>query len=259
MDLLPIDSLLRACGINDFDEFLNQRPDVIGTVLTAVSTIKNVVQEYNKQDKKGFTADHTYTILQVANLSPPIGSKLRKIYSAIQAKKFEKDVIAERGFDVTLDGKFNLSPSYNVLGAVVEGATNLPLERVTLELQSLTEAMDTRNTIMQRIALGLGWKSWDVGAENEEHDLIKLKAKTERKEQGKIKAKKTRARNKEIEKQRVANLSPKEKAIELAKKKEKQKLANEKRRQTNYKKALERNKKSDSLKAAILNKYKQNN
>ena len=224
-----------------------------------VSTIKNVVQEYNKQDKKGFTADHTYTILQVANLSPPIGSKLRKIYSAIQAEKFEKDVIAERGFDVTLDGKFNLSPSYNVLGAVVEGATNLPLERVTLELQSLTEAMDTRNTIMQRIALGLGWKSWDVGAENEEHDLIKLKAKAERKEQGKIKAKKTRARNKEIEKQRVANLSPKEKAIELAKKKEKQKLANEKRRQTNYKKALERNKKSDSLKAAILNKYKQNN
>ena len=81
-----------------------------------VSTIKNVVQEYNKQDKKGFTADHTYTILQVANLSPPIGSKLRKIYSAIQAKKFEKDVIAERGFDVTIDGKFNLSPSYNVLG-----------------------------------------------------------------------------------------------------------------------------------------------
>jgi hypothetical protein len=42
VDLLPIDSLLRACGINDFDEFLNQRPDVIGTVLTAVSTIQNV-------------------------------------------------------------------------------------------------------------------------------------------------------------------------------------------------------------------------
>ena len=54
-------------------------------------------------------------------------------------------------------------------------------------------------------------ESWDVGAENEEHDLIKLKAKTERKEQGKIKAKETRARNKEIEKQRVANLTPKEK------------------------------------------------
>ena len=216
-----------------------------------VSTIKNVVQEYNKQDKKGFTADHTYTILQVANLSPPIGSKLRKIYSAIQAKKFEKDVIAERGFDVTLDGKFNLSPSYNVLGAVVEGATNLPLERVTLELQSLTEAMDTRNTIMQRIALGLGWKSWDVGAENEEHDLIKLKAKAERKEQGKIKAKNTRARNKEIEKQRVANLTPEERKAENIAKAKKRRASAAKRRETAYEKAKKR---GDSLKKARNNK-----
>jgi hypothetical protein len=216
-----------------------------------VSTIKNVVQEYNKQDKKGFTADHTYTILQVANLSPPIGSKLRKIYSAIQAKKFEKDVIAERGFDVTLDGKFNLSPSYNVLGAVVEGATNLPLERVTLELQSLTEAMDTRNTIMQRIALGLGWKSWDVGAENEEHDLIKLKAKAERKEQGKIKAKKTRARNREIEKQRVANLTPEERKAENIAKAKKRKASAAKRREAAYEKAKKR---GDSLKKARNNK-----
>ena len=216
-----------------------------------VSTIKNVVQEYNKQDKKGFTADHTYTILQVANLSPPIGSKLRKIYSAIQAKKFEKDVIAERGFDVMLDGKFNLSPSYNVLGAVTEGATNLPLERITLELQSLTEAMDTRNTIMQRIALGLGWKSWDVGAENEEHDLIKLKAKAERKEQGKIKAKKTRARNKEIEKQRVANLTPEERKAENIAKAKKRRASAAKRRETAYEKAKKR---GDSLKKARNNK-----
>ena len=216
-----------------------------------ISTIKNVVQEYNKQDKKGFTADHTYTILQVANLSPPIGSKLRKIYSAIQAKKFEKDVIAERGFDVMLDGKFNLSPSYNVLGAVTEGATNLPLERITLELQSLTEAMDTRNTIMQRIALGLGWKSWDVGAENEEHDLIKLKAKAERKEQGKIKAKKTRARNKEIEKQRVANLTPEERKAENIAKAKKRRASAAKRRETAYEKARKR---GDSLKKARNNK-----
>ena len=32
------------------------------------------------EEKKGFTADHTYTVLELANLSPALGSKLRKIY-----------------------------------------------------------------------------------------------------------------------------------------------------------------------------------
>ena len=44
----------------------------------------------------------------------------------------------------------------------------------------------------QRIALTLGWKTWDVGAKNEEHDLIETEAKAKRKEEGKAKAKETR-------------------------------------------------------------------
>jgi hypothetical protein len=160
-----------------------------------VSTVKNIVREYNKQEEKGYTADHAYTLLQVANLSPPIGSKLRKVYQAIQTKKFDKDIIKDRNFDVMLDGKFNLSPSYAALGAVTEGATSIPISRVVDELNSLTEALDARNTVWQRIALGMGWKTWDVSAENEEHDLIKVNAKIIRKIEGKIKARKTRARN----------------------------------------------------------------
>jgi len=179
-----------------------------------ISTVKNVIIEYNKQDDKGYQADHTYTILQAANLAPPIGSKLRKGYGAIQTNRFDGDVIKKRGYDVTLDGKFNLSPKYAVLGNAVEATTNLPLARVVDELNSLTEALDSRNTKWQQIALGLGWKTWDVGAKNEEHDLIKMEAKAERKEQGKVKAKKTRERKKEAEILRVKNLSTKELAEE---------------------------------------------
>jgi len=161
-----------------------------------ISTIKNAYQEYDKQEKKKFMADHTYTILALANLSPSIGSKLRKVYSGIQTKKFEKDVIEERDWDITIDGKFNLSPSYKVLGALTEGFTNLPLDRAVTEVNALTEALDYRNTVWQRVALALGWRSWDVGAENEEHELIKTEAKAKRKEEGKEKAKATRARKK---------------------------------------------------------------
>ena len=181
-----------------------------------ISTIKNAYTEYDKQEQKEFMADHTYTILALANLSPSVGSKLRKVYSAIQTKRFEKDVIEEREWDITIDGKFNLSPSYKVLGTLTEGFTNLPLDRAVTEVNALTEALDYRNTVWQRVALALGWRSWDVGAENEEHELIKTEAKAKRKEEGKEKAKATRARKKK-EKEEKARLERIEKLKRMSK------------------------------------------
>jgi hypothetical protein len=64
-----------------------------------------------------------------------------------------------------------------------------------METQAVAEAFDKRNTAYQRMALGLGWRTWDVNAKNEEFDLIKTEAKAVRKEQGKIKAKETRRKN----------------------------------------------------------------
>ena len=49
---------------------------------------------------------------------------------------------------------------------------------------------------MATYSISFGWKTWDVGAKNEEHDLIKTEAKAKRKEEGKAKAKETRATNK---------------------------------------------------------------
>ena len=60
------------------------------------------------------------------------------------------------------------------------------------------EVLDDRNTKWQRIALAMGWRTWNVGATNEEHDLIKAGAKVERKKVTKEKAKETRVKNKEI-------------------------------------------------------------
>ena len=172
-----------------------------------ISTIKNVINEYYTQEEKGFTADHTYTMLQATNLSPAVGSKLRKVYSGIQTSKFEKDVIAERGWDATINGRLNLSPKYSILGSVTEALTNLPLERAVIELTSIVEALDARNTAMQRIAMGLGYRSWGVGAKNEEHDIIKTLAKIRRKEEGKVKAKATRKANKIKEKKELDAMS----------------------------------------------------
>ena len=176
-----------------------------------ISTVKNVINEYYRQEKKGFTADHTYTILQATNLSPAVGSKLRKIYSGIQTKRFEKDPIEQRGWDVTIDGRLNLSPSYSVLGSVTEAVTNLPLERAVIELNSIVEALDARNSAMQRISLSLGYRAWDVSAKNEEHELIKTIAEQKRKEEGKIKAKITREKNKKKKQEELEAMTPQQK------------------------------------------------
>ena len=200
-----IDSIIRGSGI-------------YGAV---ASTLKNTIIKFNEQEKKGFTADHTYTIIEAANISPPIGSKLRKIYSAIQTSRFDKDVIKKNPWDVMIGDRFNPSPTYQIIGSLSSALVNLPLDRVMIEAQGISEALDQRNTAMQRIALALGWRTWGVGAENEEFDEIKGEAKAIRKEEGIIKAKKTREENKLKELLRYNNLSPAERAAEDAEKKRK--------------------------------------
>jgi len=176
-----IDTLLRGSGL-------------AGAV---VSTIKNVIMAYQKYDEAPMIQkENADIILAALNISPPIGSKARKINNVLQTMQFEKDVLAERGFSVMIDGHFQLSPAYDMLGDLTSATLNLPLDRVADEVNAITEALDTRNTQWQRIALALGWRQWDVGARAEEHDLIKTEAKAKRKVEGKEKAKVTREKNK---------------------------------------------------------------
>ena len=170
------------------ERIVNSMVDTIlrGSGLTGavVSTLKNVINRYYKEEKKGFTADHAYTLLELANVSPPIGSKMRKVYGAIQTKKFDKDVIAAQGWDVTLHGRFNISPNYEILASLSSAGLNLPLDRALAEIDGISEALDARNTSYQRLALGLGWRTWDVKANKEEEELVKAVAKIKRKKAG---------------------------------------------------------------------------
>ena len=176
------------------------------------STVKNIIREYDKQEKKGFMANHAYTVLSLFDISPPIGSKARKVHSAIQTRKFEKDEIAARGWGIVADGRLDLGPNWTILGKVLSAAASVPLDRIVDELTSISEAFDARNKAWQRIALGLGWKTWDVGAKEENAEAIKEAAKKERKEAGVEKAKETRAEKKRIEQEAYNKLTPLEKA-----------------------------------------------
>ena len=160
------DSIIRGTGI-------------YGAVVT---TIKNTFNTWKREADKGFVGDQAKTILEAANISPAIGSKLRKIYSAIQAYQFDKAIMEKHPWSVTIDGKFNPSATYSVIGSLASATLNLPLDRALAEARGVAEMFDNRNSDMQRIALALGWRTWNVGAENEEFDLIKMEAKQDKKD-----------------------------------------------------------------------------
>ncbi len=181
-----VDTMLRGSG-------------VYGAI---VATLKNTIMTYFKEEKKdAFGKDHRNTLLEALNLSPPVGSKLRKINNAIKAKDYNEEVIKEQGWDVTLKGKVNLSPSYQVVASLAEAITNLPLERAVVEIDAIVETLDARNTTFQRIALALGYRTWDVGTKNEERDLVKIESK-----EAKEKARKQKVIDDRAERKRLKEL-----------------------------------------------------
>ena len=85
-------------------------------------TIKNGYLSYSKQKARGFRGDQTRTIIEFANMSPTIGSKLRKLYTGIKGEQMNQGAIEEMGFNIN-------NPAFNSLANVVSATTNIPLDR----------------------------------------------------------------------------------------------------------------------------------
>jgi len=148
------DTILRGTGI-------------YGAIL---ATLKNVALEFVDQTKKGHRQDHAYTIIEGLNLSPALGSKARKVYSATQAVKFNSDEMMSRGFHID-------NPAYEAVANVTSAATNLPVDRALRITDNLREATNKENQAWQRIALTLGWSTWDLGIEGQRRKKDKKKKK----------------------------------------------------------------------------------
>jgi hypothetical protein len=184
--------------LNGMSDSIIRGTGIYGAIFT---TLKNTYSVWSQEAEKGFKGNQAKTILELVNLSPAIGSKIRKVHSAIQTYDYDKSIIEKHPWSVTIDGKFNPSPTYSILANVGSAVFNLPLDRALSEALSVGEMLDDRNSKFQRIALLAGWRTWNVGAKNEEFDLIKLESKKNKKEQ--------KAKDK---KQEILNRTPEEKA-----------------------------------------------
>ena len=158
-----VDSILRGTGITG----------------AAIATIKNTIMEFYKQEQKKFNNDHAQTLIQFANLAPPVGIKFRKIYSGIQSYTYNKDIVGEMSY---LDPQ---NPGVQAVANVISGATNFPTDRIVNKTNNLVEVLNSDNENWQRLALTLGWNTWDVGVEQTRRDEAKLEVKRKKKEEKK--------------------------------------------------------------------------
>ena len=181
-----IDSLLRGMGVG-------------GAV---VSTLKNMIIKFAEENQKGWNADYDKVIIEFLNLSPPIGSKARKMKSGFSTYQFNRDII-EYMPKSSID-----NPIWEVVGNIVSSTTNVPLDRVVNKFNNLREAADSDNQTWQRIALALGWNRWDLDVENTVKDEAKKNV-----EEGKKEARKAAKDAKDLrEKEKLAK-EKKEKGI----------------------------------------------
>ena len=205
-------ALFAVIGDEDEEEYDKKKERIINGMVDswlagigyggkAIGTAKNTVREYQKQRDKGWNADQTYTLLQALSFSPPIGSKLRKIYSSIQTEKYNREVMKERGF--TLD-----NPTWSAIGNVVEGVTNLPLGRISNKMLNIDNVLDSNNETWQRIALLLGWNTWDLGIKDQ--DLLQTKEEIKRR---KNKLKEQEKENKKKDKEKQSKKDSKKKRV----------------------------------------------
>jgi hypothetical protein len=179
--------------------------DVLDTILRgtgflggATATLKNMIVKYKEEADKENKADYAKVVLEGANISPPIGSKLKKVYSALNQTKYDKDLIAKRGWGVTQDGRVHLGPMYSVTGKLVEAGANLPVDRLVNKIENVSQAMNSQNEAWQRIMITLGWNPYSVGIKAVEGDIkIKEEAKAVRKEEGIKKSIESRQRKKD--------------------------------------------------------------
>lgn len=129
------DSVLRGMGFG-------------GAVLAA---LKNTGLAYYKEKQKEnqFMEDWSNVALAATDLVPPIDHKLRKLKAIVNAGKYESNVPP------------SVEAAINALAIA-----NIPADRMQQKLENLQAASREDLDVWTRMALFLGWSSWDLNIED---------------------------------------------------------------------------------------------
>ena len=136
-----------------------------------MSTLKNALIAWMRENDKGFTGQNGKVILELLNISPAVGIKARKIYGAMENYKFNKKIIDKIGYDNPNH------PYYGIAGNLASAAFNVPLDRIITKASNIKAMTQNDAESWQRTALFMGYNTWDLGLKDKEIELEKAKSK----------------------------------------------------------------------------------
>ena len=139
------DSILRGAGVG-------------GAIF---SVLKNTAIKLHKETQKKSPKFQDVLVKEIAQLSPPISSKLSKLKAAGRAYSWNKKEMMEKGF--SLD-----NPAYLAAGQVIAATTNVPLDRAFKKIDNIRKASSSDYEAWARIAMLAGWADWELGVKKSE-------------------------------------------------------------------------------------------
>ncbi len=149
------DSILRGAGIG-------------GAIF---SVLKNTGIKLSKEADKKSPKYQDVLTKEIAQLSPPVSSKLSKLRAAGRSYSWNKKEIMEKGF--SLD-----NPAYLAAGQVIAATTNIPLDRAFKKIDNIRKASSSDYEAWARIAMLAGWADWEIGVKKEKPKKVKKPKKT---------------------------------------------------------------------------------
>jgi len=181
-------------GSDQDDEFKKKERNILngafdtllrgtGIYGAAISTGKNTYLKYKEErDNPFWKQDYGNVAVEAINLSPPIGSKVRKVYSAIKGWGKYKSAEIGKEMGLRID-----NPELMNIANIIEATTNIPLARLLNKSSNLEEAITGNHEWWQRTAMALGWSRWNVGVKDEEveeaRERLKIKNREKKKEE----------------------------------------------------------------------------
>ena len=187
------------------EQFLNKRERVVqGTIDSilrgsgiygvAISTLKNMAIKWFEQREKNYNKDESAVLMELANFSPVVGIKARKIVNAEKTINYNENVISEME---TFDAD---NPAWSAVTNYTEALTNLPVNRLYQKSINIRNALDNDYEAWQRALFFSGYTTWSLGL-GDTKKMIEVKevVKEKKKEESKIKAKKKREEKKKIQ------------------------------------------------------------
>ena len=121
-------------------------------------------------DQKKNRPEYSDSWKKLLEFSPSIKSKLSKFESAaypFESKKKRAEVF-DKGFSLN-------NPAYESMAKVINGTTNLPLDRLYNKIENLKAASNEETETWEAVAMVLGWSEWQIkGRQNyvESKDVI---------------------------------------------------------------------------------------